>query len=312
MTRSTRIVLFALCLSMVFASAARAAGIAGKYTGRYQCQQWNTLELEITESANGRLSGVFTFSLKSIGQNGTASYSMTGQYDAASGRFQLVPERWVGRPPRGVTMVGLSGTLDAATGRLSGKVEDFNCATFELAPPGVALAPPPPPAAAPLPPERRRAATDVTGFMTPFEYWDTALSDAPGTVRESEPIDEVIDWLRKEKFSCMDTAHVSWNPGGTRGSAGDVVLVRERYVIECTGDCRNVRYLPGVNASVLHFGTLMPAPVLEIKSPWLGGSRFRWDFIRDNSTATPPDIYIHRWTASTFNDKGACRAPKAR
>ena len=311
MTRSC-IVLLALCTSIVFTSDAMAADISGKYSGRYHCQQWNSLELEINELGNGRLSGVFTFSLRALGQNGTASYSMTGQYDSANGRFQLVPERWVGRPARGVSMVGLSGMLDAGTRRLSGKVEDFNCTSFELAPPGVALAPPAPPPPPPLPPERRAAATNVTGLMTPFEYWDTALSDAPGTVRESEPIDDVIDWLRKERFSCMDTAHVSWDPSGTRGSAGDVVLLRERYVIECSGDCRGVRYLPGVSASVLHFGTLLPAPVLEIKSPWLGGSKFRWDFTRENASQPPPDIYIHRWTGSTFNDRGVCRAPKAR
>ena len=109
----------------------------------------------------------------------------------------------------------------------------------------------------------------------------------------------------------MDTAHVSWSPDGKRGSAGDVVFVRERYVMECDGNCAGVHYIPQVSAQVVHFGTSQPVPVIELKSPWLGGSPFRWDFTRDNPAQPPPDIYIHRWTASGFNGRGACRAPKS-
>ena len=290
-------------------AGAHAATLAGRYTGRYQCQSWLPLELEIHEQ-NGNLTGVFKFEGRGPGQSGSGAYSIVGTYDAATGRVQLAPERWLGRHPM-VSMVGLDGRFDPASGKLSGKVTDFNCTAFEAVPPGVELGAIPGPPPPPPPPERRAAATVVTGLNTPFEYVDAAMSDAPGTVRESEPIDDVIDWLRKEGFSCVDTSHVSWDPSGTRGEASDVVRTRERYVLECDGDCRGVHYLPYVGAGVLHFGTLEPVPVLEIKNVWLGDLPFTWKITRDQATQPPPDIYVHRWTSSGFNAKGACRAPKS-
>ena len=311
MKHALRIVPFVLCLMMAPVGVASAADISGKYVGRYQCGQWNTLELQISESGNGSISGVFTFSLQAFGQSGTASYSMIGKYDAATGRFQLAPEKWVSGRPRNVTMVGLQGTFDLATRRLRGKVDDFNCTSFEVAPPGVALTALPPPPAAPLPPERRPFPSSVTDLKDTFEYWDSAMSDAPGSVRESEPIDDVIDWLRKEKFSCMTTNRVRWDSTGLKGSVPDVVQRRERFVIECDGNCKGLRYFPYVGADVLHFGATQPVPVLEIRNVWLGELRFRWDFTRESSTQPPPDIYIHRWTSSGFNASGNCKAPKA-
>jgi hypothetical protein len=298
----------ALLLSVwCIAANAKAAGIAGQYTGRYQCQQWRPLELQISEHGGGRITGVFTFQ----GQGGSGSYSMVGTYDAASGRIQLAPERWMGRHPTGVTMVGLDGRFDPTTRRLSGRVTDFNCMAFEVVPPGTALTALPGPPAPPPPPELRPTPTNVTGLNASFEYRDSAMSDAPGTVRESEPIDDVIDWMRKEGFSCMDTAHVSWDASGTRGTAGDLVRTRERYVIECDGNCRGVHYVPYANAQITHFGTSMPVPVIELKNVWLGELQFRWNITRDTASQPPPDIYIHRWTASGFNARGACKAPKS-
>jgi hypothetical protein len=289
------------------ATHAYAAGIAGRYTGRYHCQQWRPVELEINEQGGGRITGVFTFQ----GYGGSWSYSMVGSYDAASGHVQLGPDRWTGRRPNGVTMVGLDGRLDPTTRRLSGKVTDFNCAGFEVVPPGTALTALPAPPAPPPPPELRSTPTEVTGLNVSFEYRDSAMSDAPDTVRESEPIDDVIDWLRKQGFSCVDTGHVSWDPSGTKGSAFDVLTRRERYVIECNGNCRGVRYVPYANAQILHFGTSMPVPTIEMKNVWLGEVKFNWLITRDNASQPPPDIYIHRWTASGFNARGACKAPKS-
>jgi hypothetical protein len=293
------------------ATHAYAAGIAGQYTGRYQCQQWRPMELQISEQGGGRITGVFTFQLQAPGANGSFSYSMIGTYDAASGRVQLAPDRWQSRRPINVSMVGLDGVFDAATRRLRGRVTDFNCTSFEVVPPGIALTALPPPPAPPAPPEFRPTPTEVTGLNVSFEYRDSAMSDAPDTVRESEPIDDVIDWLRKQGFSCVDTGHVSWDPSGTKGSAFDVLTRRERYVIECNGNCRGVRYVPYANAQVMHFGTSMPVPTIEMKNVWLGEVKFNWIITRDNASQPPPDIYIHRWTASGFNARGACRAPKS-
>src|SRR5437870_5046162 len=188
---------------------------------------------------------------------------MAGQYDARSGRVHLEPQRWI-RRPIGYDMVGMEGAFDPARRRLNGKITSFNCGAFQLAAPGVALAQSPPAAPAVLPPERRRCPSNVTEYAgNGFEYWDSSLSDAPGAAREAEPIDDVIDWLKKQNFSCMGTRRVFRDASGTKGSADDMVSVRERFVIECDGDCRSVRYTPYVGAMIFHFGLSQPVPVLE-------------------------------------------------
>jgi hypothetical protein len=311
LNRTTPVALILCVLGFGFAANVCAAPLGGRYTGRYQCQVWRDMQVEIRDEGGGNLSGTFSAEFQAPGVKGTASYTLVGTYDAASGRVQLAPNKWIRRPSMPVTMTGFDGMRDSATGRIKGKVTDFNCTQFEIVPPGVeigALPGPPPP---PLPPERQKAVTVVTDLRTPYEYIDAAMSDPPGTVRESEPIDDVIDWLRKDGFSCVDTAHVSWDATGTKGVARDVVRTRERYVLECDGDCRGVRYLPYVGAGVLHFGILEPVPVLEIKNVWLGDTAFQWNVTRDRATQPPPDIYIHRWTSSGFNAKGACKAPKS-
>ncbi len=297
---------------LLFAAGTSAAGIGGTYSGRYQCGQWNTFTLQITESSNGQIAGVFTFQVQTPGQSGTGAFELVGQYDPRTGRFQMQPQRWIGRPPMSYTMVGLEGMRDATSGRLKGKIANFNCGTFELAPPGVALSPTPAPAPANAGPERRRFVSNVTDWATAgFEYVDAAMADAPGTVREAEPIDDVIDWLKKSNFSCMGTRRVLWDASGTRGSASDQLLVRERYVIECDGDCRGVRYTPYIGATIFHFALTQPVPVLEIKNVWASTMTFRWDFTRLAGSGPPPDVYVHRWTSSGFNTSSGCRAPKA-
>ena len=297
-------------LLLLAATVASAAGIAGSYSGRYQCGQWNTFNLEISEAGSGQISGVFTFSTP--GQGGPGSYELTGQYDQRTGRFQLQPQRWIRRPTN-YGMVGLEGTRDPASGRLTGKITYAGCTAFELAPPGAVLSPTPEPGTAnAAAPERRRFVSNVTGWETlGFEYVDAAMADAAGTVREAEPIDDVIDWLKKSKFSCMGTRRVLWDASGTKGSASDQLLVRERYVIECDGNCRGVRYTPYIGATIFHFGLTQPVPVLEIKNVWAGTLPFRWDFTRLPSAQPPPDVYVHRWTSSGFNTSSGCRAPKA-
>ena len=137
--------------------------------------------------------------------------------------------------------------------------------------------------------------TNVTNFAeNGFEYWDSAMSDPQGTPRESEPIDDVIDWLREQKFSCVGTRNVSWDASGTKAAVSDQISVRERFVIECDGNCRGVRYTPFVGAITFHFGLTQPVPVLEIKGVWFGGTQFRWDFKRPGGSGPPPDVYGHR------------------
>ena len=255
---------------------------------------------------------------------------MIGTFDESSGRFQLQPQRWM-RRPQGYNMVGLDGIFDRASRGLRGKVASFNCQGFELAPQGTALTSsaqlppqpqrpqpqqlqpqPQPQRPAPLPPERGRTIFNLTNYMTgPLEYWDSSMDSAPGKARESEPIDDVIDWLKSQDFWCLGTQHVNWNADGTKGTAsGHRNDVRERYVIECDGDCRELRYLPALQATMFHFAATQPVPVMEFKGIWFGGQNFQWQFSRPKTSTPPPDVYVHRWSSAKILSGQACKAPR--
>jgi hypothetical protein len=287
-------------LALVTIEGAEAADIAGSYSGRYRCRQWNTVDLKIEEQGGGRISGLFAFRTP----NGSGAYSMTGQYDDASGRFQLVPQRWVGTPPPNFGMVGMTGRFDPATKRLSGKMDNLFCFQFELAGEGGAPLPPLPAVASPALQEH------ATNPALGIEYWDATMSAAPGTPRESEPIDDVIDWLRKEKYSCLGSQQVRWDASGTRGTAGGSVDTRARFVIECNGDCRGLRYVPGTQAQIYHFDRTRPVPVMQMKGLWFGGTVIRWTFTRPPG-GKPPEVYIHEWSATGFDSGPGCKAPKS-
>ena len=175
-------------------------------------------------------------------QRGRASLVITP--DAT--RFHLEPQRRIDRKPVGYTMIGLDGAFDPASRRLSGTIASSNCSSFDLTPSGPPRFQAPPAAPAIVPPERRRMVTNATNFAdNGFEYWDSAMSDPQGTPRESEPIEDVIEWLRQQKFSRVGTRHVSWDASGTKGAVSDQISVRERFVIEWTsspfnsgGNCR--------------------------------------------------------------------------
>jgi hypothetical protein len=145
------------------------------------------------------------------------------------------------------------------------------------------------------------------------EYWDASMAaDGSGqrVPRETEPIDEVIDWLKGLKYSCVNTQRAIWNAEGTRASTSrDRVDTRETYVIECNGDCRGLRYVPMTDAIVQSSGQSRPAPVLHMRNMRGGGTPLQWIFTRAPG-GPPPDIYIHHWNAHSFNRSAGCRAPR--
>ena len=74
-------------------------------------------------------------------------------------------------------------------------------------------------------PETLPGATNVTNYLDPasyspdFEYLVPAWYDPPGTVHDGEPVDEVADLMKKEKFLCVGSARVTWDSSGTQGTA---------------------------------------------------------------------------------------------
>jgi len=302
-----------LCLVLAASvSQALAANIAGNYSGRYQCGDWNTVDLVIREEGAGKLSAVFTFPLQQGG--GTGSYSMTGQYDERAGTFLLMPQRWTRRPPAGYQMVGMEGRYDPTTKRLTGKIGSFACRAFELAGEGGAPLSALPPGSSVTRGQAANSTLRVQPTVQGVEYWDASLEEAASgkrVLREAEPIDDVIEWLKRQNYSCVGSQHITWNADGTRGTAQDRVGTRETYVIECGGDCRELRYMPMTDANIYHLGRARPVPVIQMRNvAWAGGTVLQWVFTRP-SGGPPPNIYVHHWNATGFNDTAGCKAPNS-
>ena len=115
------------------------------------------------------------------------------------------------------------------------------------------------------------------------------------TLHDVAPIDESVEGMKKDKFACVGSQHVTWDAAGLKGTASDRVTVTERYVVEGVGDCNGVFYRPDAGTQVTHFGLTQPLPTMQIKSVWLGGTPFRWNFSRTGNGQPPPEIYVHRW-----------------
>lgn len=110
-------------------------GIGGVFVGHYICAQGYTpLKLTIVLARDGTLTGVFAFQPPGGARGGVkeTAFAMKGQFTAATGQFQLKPDRWVTVAPVGYRMAGIAGSYDARTGALQAKIEAPGCSTVDL------------------------------------------------------------------------------------------------------------------------------------------------------------------------------------
>lgn len=288
------------------------------FTGRYHCGgHWTEFQFKITpvtgplgmEEPGAGVTGAMTFYFhRSITSTDGAGYTLAGSYDPKTGRFHLDPKPWTAPHPAAFEAIGIEGSFDPETRKMSTKMLSNKCDAVDLVPRGVTLPPLPPDATTPARArdtkriEMLLGPTNVTNYLDvaangpDFEYLVTAWFDPPDTVHDGDPIDESVERMKKEKFACAGSQHVTWDAAGLKGTAPDRVTITERYVIQCVGDCNGVFYRPYVGAQVIHFGLTQPLPTMQIKSVFLGGTTFRWNLSRTNKSQPPPEIYIHRWT----------------
>jgi len=345
----------ALCLVFFLASPAlaqdRGYRVFGTLNGRFHCGgQWNDFQfsmspvvglLGVVDPEAGYTATLQFYFRRSVTSLDGATYFLAGSYDVKTGRFHFEPKRWLTDHPAVFEMIGIEGTLDAVSEKMTAKMLSNKCDAAEIAPPGKALPPLPAQAAPtsiagvplnPARPEQRTTPSDVTNYLDvaayspDFEYIVTAWADPPGTVHQGEPIDESVERMKAEKFMCAGSQRITWDASGIKGTAPDRVGITERYVIECVGDCKGVTYRPWIGAKVMHFGLSAPLPTFQIKSVWAGGTSFSWKFSRTKNTHPPPEVYVHRWTplagfgpfdagpaevARRQASAPPCRAPKA-
>src|SRR6267142_4463331 len=109
-----------------------ATAINGVYNGTYTCALGpRTLKLSLLALGNGSFTGVFTFYLPPTSHTQAFSYSLSGTFDAASGKFKLDPVKWEVPPPAGYSMVGMDGAFDPSTGQVAGKITYGSCGAFQ-------------------------------------------------------------------------------------------------------------------------------------------------------------------------------------
>lgn len=106
----------------------RAANFTGRFEGYYVCSQGETaLRLDLTASANGRVTAIFAFGGNSNVPSG--SFTLTGEWSGDA--MVLKPDRWIAQPP-GYGMVGLSGNFNGYSNAIRGQVHLPSCSVFSV------------------------------------------------------------------------------------------------------------------------------------------------------------------------------------
>ncbi len=308
--------LLTVALMPAFAQNDRSL-VSQRFTGRYHCGgAWREFEFFASpvmgllgvEDPDEGVTASINMSFHSFNGIETTGYRLKGTYDEKTGRFHFEPEPWVSHHPAMYEALGIEGTFDAQTGRITARMLNDKCDKVDMVARGEKLPPlpdQPPTLVAPRDPKRPEtlaSATNVTNYLdnasySPnFEYLVPAWYDPPFTVHDGEPVDEVADQMKKEKFLCVGSGRVTWDSGGTQGTApGRQDGVVGRSVIECVGDCKGLFYRPIV-ASAVHFGMTKPLPTMQILGRLGGTLNFQWRFARTNKSQPPPEVYVHQWT----------------
>jgi hypothetical protein len=140
-----------------------------------------------------------------------------------------------------------------------------------------------------------------------YAYVDADIANGGTGNQIALPVEQVFQWLADAKFKCLSTTQVVWN--GSDGSAAAVQFGTKRFVIDCRGNCRGLRYrINGrTNAQTWHYGLSREVPVLNLRSTDLATHNFSWVFTRPGASGPPPVVRIHSWS-NTFGDYGpGCR-----
>jgi hypothetical protein len=146
------------------------------------------------------------------------------------------------------------------------------------------------------PPERNPAGSWVAwqGDLS-FEYVDATMT---GAVKlEDDPIGEVFQWLKDDNYTCIDVRTVLWR--ADVGSASGRQFGKKRYLIECRGDCRGVRYQTIRDGAYqkFHYGTSKAFPVIHQQTDFAVYRDFQWRFTRPRTDQPAPTVRIYTWGA---------------
>jgi hypothetical protein len=136
-----------------------------------------------------------------------------------------------------------------------------------------------------------------------FVYIDAVIAKGGEGNLESLPVEHVFQWLYDSKFKCLSTTFAAWSAG--EGTARATQFGTKRFVIDCRGNCRGLRYRVSgrADAQPWHYGLSQPVPVINMKSNGLGTNDFSFVFTRANAVGPSPTVRVHAWS-SQFGDYG--------
>lgn len=126
---------FAISLTLLPCTARpqSISALTGVYEGTYQCpggpSKTMNLKLAIVATDDGSARGRFTFSQPQNEGGATGSFNLRGHYDASTGKFKLDPQNWNPPVPSGFQLLGVDGSLDTHTNKISGNLTG-GCSTF--------------------------------------------------------------------------------------------------------------------------------------------------------------------------------------
>ena len=126
--------LLSTCSALLLtATAARAVGPSGAYSGAYTCGL-ETIQIQFTVNTllpDGTLGATIVFQPASVGRQ--LAFRVKGQFTTSTNHFQVLPMRWETRPvPGGHPMFGLEGQYDSAAETLSGNTMARGCGPVTL------------------------------------------------------------------------------------------------------------------------------------------------------------------------------------
>jgi hypothetical protein len=108
------------------------SSVGGVYTGTYTCAKGPVdMKVKLSLNESSILTGTMTFYLPPGSHTKAYTFSLGGPLNQTSGSFNLRPMRWEGAEPPNYVMVGLNGTANPQSGRISGKVDYSGCGNFE-------------------------------------------------------------------------------------------------------------------------------------------------------------------------------------
>ncbi len=145
--------LLSVALVPVFAQNNKSL-VSERFTGRYHCGgAWRDFEffaspvmglLGVVDPDEGVTASI-NMSFHSFNGVETTGYRLKGTYDEKTGRFHFElepqPEPWVSHHPAVYQALGIDGTFDAHTGKITARMLNDKCDKVEIVPRGEKLPP---------------------------------------------------------------------------------------------------------------------------------------------------------------------------